>query len=174
MSDFATSGPAAPPLRERLQQALVNARWYDQALCIGVIIFIAILGDSEPDWYYFVPSVAAFGACMAAAFFLSARLRFSFLIAASLFLTIYAISWAKYSIVAMKFHVYDIVFHALSWTQFLFWIATFTKAAALCGRDRTTAAHACRVIEDRRDDPRFDAKLIALEAMLMVIPDAIR
>ncbi len=31
------------------------------------------------------------------------------------------------------------------------------------GRDRTTAAHACRLIEDRRDDPAVDAVLAALE-----------
>jgi hypothetical protein len=31
------------------------------------------------------------------------------------------------------------------------------------GRDRTTAAHACRVIEDRRDDPAVEAVLASLE-----------
>jgi chromosomal replication initiation ATPase DnaA len=30
-------------------------------------------------------------------------------------------------------------------------------------RDRTTAAYACRLIEERRDDPVFDALLSALE-----------
>lgn len=34
------------------------------------------------------------------------------------------------------------------------------------GRDRTTAAHACRVVEDRRDDPVFDIALLALEGGL--------
>jgi chromosomal replication initiation ATPase DnaA len=43
---------------------------------------------------------------------------------------------------------------------------TLSQAAGLFGRDRTTAAHACRVIEDRRDDPRFDAKLAAIEEAL--------
>ena len=32
-------------------------------------------------------------------------------------------------------------------------------------RDRTTAAHACRVIESHRDDPAFDAMLRALETL---------
>jgi len=32
------------------------------------------------------------------------------------------------------------------------------------GRDRTTAAHACRLVEDRRDDPVIDAALDILEA----------
>ena len=36
-------------------------------------------------------------------FFASARWRFSTLVAAAFFLTVYTISWAKYSIVAMKF-----------------------------------------------------------------------
>lgn len=31
------------------------------------------------------------------------------------------------------------------------------------GRDRTTAAHACRLIEDRRDDENFDMLLDRLE-----------
>src|SRR5262245_2716556 len=43
---------------------------------------------------------------------------------------------------------------------------TLSQSARLFARDRTTAAHACRVIEDRRDDPRFDAKLSAIEALL--------
>jgi chromosomal replication initiation ATPase DnaA len=34
------------------------------------------------------------------------------------------------------------------------------------GRDRTTAAHACRVTEDRREDPDFDRRLTVLEAGL--------
>jgi chromosomal replication initiation ATPase DnaA len=44
---------------------------------------------------------------------------------------------------------------------------TLSEAASLFGRDRTTAAHACRVIEDRRDDPRFDQRLGAIEALLV-------
>ena len=31
------------------------------------------------------------------------------------------------------------------------------------GRDRTTAAHACHLVEDRRDDPAIDAVLASLE-----------
>ncbi len=34
------------------------------------------------------------------------------------------------------------------------------------GRDRSTAVHACRVVEDRRDDPRFDQWLAGVEASL--------
>jgi chromosomal replication initiation ATPase DnaA len=51
---------------------------------------------------------------------------------------------------------------------------TLSQAANLFGRDRTTAAHACRVIEDRRDDPIFDAKLAAIEAVLARDPEALR
>jgi chromosomal replication initiation ATPase DnaA len=43
---------------------------------------------------------------------------------------------------------------------------TYAEAGRLVGRDRTTAAYACRVIEDLRDDPDFDAKLTALESGL--------
>lgn len=40
---------------------------------------------------------------------------------------------------------------------------TYGRAAQLYGRDRTTAAHACRMVEERRDDPTFDRILDLLE-----------
>jgi len=40
---------------------------------------------------------------------------------------------------------------------------TLTDTGKLFGRDRTTVAHACGVIEDRRDDPLFDRALDLLE-----------
>jgi chromosomal replication initiation ATPase DnaA len=46
---------------------------------------------------------------------------------------------------------------------------SLTKVAEYYGRDRTTAAHACRLIEDRRDDRKFDAELIELEDLLRAI-----
>jgi hypothetical protein len=39
----------------------------------------------------------------------------------------------------------------------------YSQAGSLYARDRTTAAHACAVIEDRRDDPRLDHTLALLE-----------
>lgn len=41
---------------------------------------------------------------------------------------------------------------------------TLTEVGRIFRRDRTTAAHACRVIEDRRDDPAIDQVLTHLEA----------
>jgi hypothetical protein len=41
---------------------------------------------------------------------------------------------------------------------------TLNEVAEAFGRDRTTAAHACRLIEDRRDDPSVEALLGSLEA----------
>lgn len=40
---------------------------------------------------------------------------------------------------------------------------TYGAAGRLFGRDRTTASHACRRIEDWRDDPEADARVAALE-----------
>jgi chromosomal replication initiation ATPase DnaA len=40
---------------------------------------------------------------------------------------------------------------------------SLTETGRLFGRDRTTVAHACGVIEDRRDDPLFDRVLDLLE-----------
>lgn len=43
---------------------------------------------------------------------------------------------------------------------------SLTESGSVFGRDRTTAAHACRVVEDRRDDPAIDCLLQSVEAML--------
>ncbi|MGZ8330820.1 MAG: helix-turn-helix domain-containing protein [Rhodoplanes sp.] len=41
--------------------------------------------------------------------------------------------------------------------------ANYSEIGRAFGRDRTTAAHACRVVEERRDDPGLDAILEQLE-----------
>lgn len=43
---------------------------------------------------------------------------------------------------------------------------TYAQLAAAFRRDRTTIAHACRLIEDMRDDTAFDAKVAQAEAEL--------
>ena len=40
---------------------------------------------------------------------------------------------------------------------------SLTEVGRLYGRDRTTVAHACAVVEDRRDDQSFDRAMSALE-----------
>jgi chromosomal replication initiation ATPase DnaA len=42
------------------------------------------------------------------------------------------------------------------------------EVAQSFGRDRTTARHACRVIEDRRDEPAFDERMRGIETALSV------
>lgn len=44
------------------------------------------------------------------------------------------------------------------------------QVGAAFGRDRTTASHACQLVEDRRDDPRLDDLLTALEQGLRQVP----
>ena len=41
-----------------------------------------------------------------------------------------------------------------------------SEIGALFGRDRTTVAHACTVIENRRDDPGFNHTVDLLEAIV--------
>ncbi|MCX5576816.1 helix-turn-helix domain-containing protein [Kaistia terrae] len=40
---------------------------------------------------------------------------------------------------------------------------SYTEAGRLFGRDRTTVAHACRIIEERRESPRVDQFVDRLE-----------
>lgn len=48
---------------------------------------------------------------------------------------------------------------------------TLTDVGRVFARDRTTVAHACAVIEDRRDDPPFDR---ALELLEWIVPTLVR
>lgn len=43
---------------------------------------------------------------------------------------------------------------------------SLSEVGRLFGRDRTTAAYACRTVEDRRDEPAFDRLLDELAQML--------
>jgi chromosomal replication initiation ATPase DnaA len=43
---------------------------------------------------------------------------------------------------------------------------TLSEVGRTFGRDRTTVAHACAKIEDRRDDPKFERVLACLETAL--------
>ena len=43
---------------------------------------------------------------------------------------------------------------------------SLTEAGAVFSRDRTTAAHACRVVEDRRDEPEIDRIVATVEDIL--------
>ena len=49
---------------------------------------------------------------------------------------------------------------------------SFAAVGRIFGRDRTTVAHACSVIENLRDDPRFDARMTALENICRTIGGA--
>jgi chromosomal replication initiation ATPase DnaA len=44
---------------------------------------------------------------------------------------------------------------------------TLSDAGHLFGRDRTTVSHACRIVEDLRDDPGFDALLHQMESFVL-------
>jgi chromosomal replication initiation ATPase DnaA len=47
---------------------------------------------------------------------------------------------------------------------------SLARVAIAFDRDRSTVAHACHIIEDRRDDPEFDAWIESLEDALRETP----
>lgn len=47
---------------------------------------------------------------------------------------------------------------------------SLSRVASAFGRDRSTVAHACHAIEDRRDEDQFDLWMSSLEAMLRAAP----
>ena len=46
---------------------------------------------------------------------------------------------------------------------------SLARVASAFGRDRSTVAHACRQVEDKRDDPAFDAWMETLEQGLVTV-----
>ena len=50
---------------------------------------------------------------------------------------------------------------------------SLTEVGQLFERDRTTVAHACGLVEDRRDDPDFDYRLDHLEQAVSSLIDAL-
>jgi len=50
---------------------------------------------------------------------------------------------------------------------------SLTEVGTLFARDRTTAAHACSVVEDRHDDPDLDGRLEHLERAVASLIDAL-
>ncbi|MGZ3305778.1 MAG: helix-turn-helix domain-containing protein [Asticcacaulis sp.] len=51
------------------------------------------------------------------------------------------------------------------------WQWPLSRVGQAFGRDRTTAGYACRLVEDLRDDPVFDARLESLEGLLKTAPE---
>lgn len=51
---------------------------------------------------------------------------------------------------------------------------SFAAIGRMFHRDRTTVSHACRVIEDRRDDRELDRRLAALERICRRSPERMR
>jgi chromosomal replication initiation ATPase DnaA len=47
---------------------------------------------------------------------------------------------------------------------------SLARVALAFGRDRSTVAHACRLMEDRREDPAIDAQIDVLEELLREAP----
>ncbi|MGE0752586.1 MAG: helix-turn-helix domain-containing protein [Variibacter sp.] len=45
--------------------------------------------------------------------------------------------------------------------------ASYSAIGEACGRHRRTVAKGCRSVEERRDDPAFDALLARLEAFVL-------
>ncbi len=51
------------------------------------------------------------------------------------------------------------------------WAWPLARIGEAFDRDRTTVGYACRLIEDMRDDPDFDARLERLETCLKAAPE---
>lgn len=50
---------------------------------------------------------------------------------------------------------------------------SLTEAGLLFGRDRTTVSHACKVVEDRRDEEEIDRLIGSIEAIICSWAEAV-
>ncbi|MGI9440413.1 MAG: helix-turn-helix domain-containing protein [Parvibaculales bacterium] len=64
--------------------------------------------------------------------------------------------------------------HVTQYMAHIVWGLSFTCIAHLSCRDRTSVAHACGCVEDKRDDKDFDKALFFLELALMAMAREIR
>ena len=63
--------------------------------------------------------------------------------------------------------------HVAQYLAHIAWGLSFTCIARLSCRDRTSVAHACGCVEDKRDDEDFDKALFFLELALMAMAQQI-
>ena len=98
------------------------------AICFMTAAFGFAIWRLEFNWYFYVPVLGCFVMLAALFFALSRRLRFAILAALLVFAVYWIADTAKYALVAMHLHVYDLIFYLSSLSQ-----AAHTNAARLRG-----------------------------------------
>jgi hypothetical protein len=95
----------------------------------GLMAWTGFLWRMEPDPHLFFPVAAFFILLSAVGFAVTARRRFATLFAMTLFLWVYVAAAAKFALVAMKLHVYDVIFYGFSTAPVEFFFSAYRERA---------------------------------------------
>ncbi len=100
---------------------------------LAVAAWAAFLWSNEPDLSLFIPVSAVFAGLALALSAVTRRWRFASLLAICLFLAIYVASNGKFALVAMRLHVYDVIFYGFSAAPIEFFMSAYRDRALALG-----------------------------------------
>ena len=123
MSDFAARA------RTRLFSAALGASIVRVALALAAAAWFWFLWRNEPDFSLLWPVAAVFTLFCAMFAAIVGRWRFGALMAVSLFMAIWVASAAKFALVAMRLHVYDVIFYGFSTAPIEFFFSAYSGKA---------------------------------------------
>ncbi len=101
------------------------------AAIVAIVAFAAFVVHVEYDWFFYVPTLAAFGFLVALAFALTRRLVLALVVGMLCFAAVWAGSTAKFALVAMNLHVYDVIFYVFSFAHIAFLFSAYPILAWL-------------------------------------------
>ena len=93
------------------------------------LLFCVYVVREEVDWFFILPVLAALAFLFCLYLALTARPRFALIAALSFFAMVSVGDAAKYGLVAMHLHVYDVIFYISSLSQAEFMFSAYPKIA---------------------------------------------
>ncbi len=127
MSDFAARA------RTRLFASSSRISPTAAVIALGLAGWTYFLWRTEPDTSLFFPVAGVFALLSIIGFSLTRRWRFATLMAVCLFLAVDIAASAKFALVAMKLHVYDVIFYGLSAAPIEFFLSAYKDQALELG-----------------------------------------
>ena len=100
------------------------------ATAVALALWVGFLWRIEPDIWLFAPVLAIFALLSFITFALTGRWRFGLLVAVAFFLSIHIATSAKFALVAMNLHVYDVIFYGSTWAPLSFFMSAYPDRAA--------------------------------------------
>jgi hypothetical protein len=98
---------------------------------VAILSFGFFVAQMETDWFFIVPVLGAFAFIAALCFALTLRASLAIAVSLIFFAMIWAAALAKFALVAMNPHVYDVIFYVFSVSQIAFAFSAYPQLAWL-------------------------------------------